>query len=122
MHGRSERTPGNASVFLDALARGLSATAAAEAAGIARRTAYEWREADDEFRQLWDDAIESGTDRLEDEAIRRGHDGYDITTMTTDGTGQTVHKYSDTLMILMLKGRRTAKFAERDQHAVSGQI
>lgn len=81
--------------FLDALARTASVTAASQAAGIGRRTAYNWRNADEEFASAWDDALESGTDALEDEAIRRALDG------------------SDTLLIFMLKARRPEKFKER---------
>jgi hypothetical protein len=48
---------------------------ASELAGIGRRTAYDWRAADDEFRKAWDEAVEYGTDLIEDEALRRARDG-----------------------------------------------
>jgi hypothetical protein len=57
------------------LTQGSSVTKSCQYAGIARQTAYDWRYADEEFAKQWDDAVEQGTDRLEDEAFRRAHDG-----------------------------------------------
>jgi transposase-like protein len=63
-------------LFLESLRQGSSITRAAEHAGMgSRQTAYDWRSTDHDFSLAWDDAIESGTDRLEDEAYRRAHDG-----------------------------------------------
>ncbi|SEL39165.1 hypothetical protein SAMN04515666_103607 [Bosea lupini] len=81
--------------FLAALGEGLSVAGAAKLAGIGRQTVYDWRKRDGEFAAAWDDAIETGTDNLEDEARRRA--------MST----------SDTLMIFMLKARRPEKYKER---------
>ena len=61
--------------FLESLRQGSSSTKACEDAGIGKPTAYRWRRDDSEFEAAWDDARESGTDRLEDEAYRRAHDG-----------------------------------------------
>ena len=52
-----------------------SVSQAARRANYGRASVYEWREADESFRAAWDDALEEGTDRLEDEAFRRAHDG-----------------------------------------------
>jgi hypothetical protein len=106
--------------FLDALAHGLSATGGASAAGVGRRTVYNWREADPEFAKAWDLAVESGTDLLEDEAWRRAVKGNEepIVSMGKvvygkDGEPLTIHKQSDTIMALLLKGRRREKFSDR---------
>lgn len=84
--------------FLEALRRGMSVTAAAQAIGVGRRTVYDWREADPDFASAWDEAVEDGTDLLEDEAWRRAFAG------------------SDTLLIFLLKARRPHKY--RDNHHV----
>jgi len=84
--------------FLAVLAAGHSVMTAAEAAGVARQTVYRWRQEDEAFARAWDEAIEAGTDRLEDEALRRAFAG------------------SDTLLIFLLKARRPAKY--RDTHHV----
>lgn len=106
--------------FLDALAEGLSVTGAYRKAGLARSTVYDWRNEEPDFKQAWDDAIESGTDGLEDEAFRRACHGVPepIVIMgrvakNDDGSMLTVQKYSDGLMIQLLKGRRGDKFKER---------
>src|SRR4051812_36233108 len=77
--------------FLDALASGFSVSAAASAAGMGRQTAYDLRKRDPEFAVAWEDAIESETDLLEDEARRRALEG------------------SDLLLIFQLKTRRPWK-------------
>ena len=101
---RSFRTPKADEKFLAALARGLSVQAACEASHYARRSVYEARSADPEFAAAWDDAIEQGTDRLEDVAIKRAEDG------------------SDTLTIFLLKGRRREKFGDNQNLKVSGGL
>ena len=100
MRGRSSRTPKNAEVLCAALAEGKSIGAACKAAGVARTTYYEWRESSPEFAAQADDAIEAGTDKLEDVAIERAE------------------KSSDLLLIFMLKARRPGKYRER--HIIEG--
>lgn len=63
--------------FLAAL-RSLPVVArACEAVGIARRTAYDARDASEEFAAAWDDAMEHGVDLAEAEAFRRAVQGYE---------------------------------------------
>lgn len=120
MSSRTNRTPKKEAAFLDALRDGRSVTAAAIDAGIARSTAYEWRETDGEFAVSWDAAIEEGTDRLEDEAHRRARDGV-LKPIYQGGkkVGQ-VQEYSDTLTIFLLKARRPEKFKDRTATELSG--
>lgn len=92
---KKRRGPEDRQAFLTALAAGQSVTAAAEAAGIDRKTPYRWRDAEPVFAAGWDDALEDGTDRLEDEALRRAFSG------------------SDLLLIFLLKARRPKKYRER---------
>ena len=101
--------------FLDALAESANVTWACKAAKIPRRTAYEWREADPKFAKAWEEAVDLGTDALEDEAIRRGHAGVDKPVYQGGEKVGVVREYSDTLLIFMLKARRPEKFKERAQ-------
>jgi transposase-like protein len=78
--------------FCRALESGKSIAAAAALAGIARRTAYNWREADEAFAAQWDDAWEVGTDRLEDLALKGAEDG------------------SEKLLLALLKARRPKRY------------
>lgn len=98
MNGRTIRTPEKRDRLFAKLRRGYSVSAACKAAGIGRTAYYEWREADPEFASEADDAIETGTDVLEDVARTRAT------------------RSSDTLLIFLLKARRPEKFRER--HAV----
>src|SRR5262245_47801407 len=52
--------------LLEGLERGLSVTTACRAANISRKTAYEYRNSDETFRQAWEDAQEFSIDVVED--------------------------------------------------------
>jgi hypothetical protein len=52
-------------VFLRALAKSPSVTAACRAAGVPRMTAYDHRERDPEFAAKWDSALNESLDTLE---------------------------------------------------------
>lgn len=102
MGGVADGTPKKRRAFLDVLAQGLSVKAACDAGGFSRVTAYRWREDDPEFAKQWDDAIEEGTDILEDVAHQRA-----IT-------------QSDTLTIFLLKARRKEKYADLVRNRLTG--
>jgi hypothetical protein len=91
---RTIRTPKKRHAFLAAIAAGNSVSAACRAAGLGRSAAYSWRDDDGDFAGAWDEAIECGTERLEDEAIRRALES------------------SDTMLIFMLKARKPAVYRE----------
>ncbi|HEX6293424.1 MAG TPA: hypothetical protein VFZ66_29855 [Herpetosiphonaceae bacterium] len=98
---------------------------AVAAAGVGRSTVYEWREADPDFRQQWDDALDEAVDSLEREAWRRARDGVqepvigrvgrdqDGQIIGDDGNPLYIRKYSDTLMTTLLKAHRPDKYRER---------
>ena len=48
--------------FIETLAAQGTVSHAAEAAGVSRMTAYRWRQDDDEFAALWDEAHENAVD------------------------------------------------------------
>jgi hypothetical protein len=99
--------------FLEALAAGWSVTHAAEPTGHSRQRFYELRDADNEFAAAWAEAVEAGTQRLEDEAMRRAVEGYDEVTFDADGgLVRRVRRYDSALLQLLLKGRRPAVYRE----------
>jgi hypothetical protein len=121
----SDITPEQIDEFLDGLAQGKSV---AEAAGgdAFRRRLYRLRAQDTpdarEFAQRWKDAYDEGTDVLEKEAQRRAVEGVDEPRMLGSGDNAElvqVRKYSDTLMIFLLKARRPEKY--RDNAKVESQ-
>lgn len=87
------------------------------AIGIDRRTAYNWRNKDADFAQAWDDAAEDGVDQLEEEARRRGYEGVDKP-VSIAGEREVIKEYSDTMLKLILQGRRSKYFANKTE--VSG--
>lgn len=90
-------------VFLDALSRTGNITKSAADAEVDRRTVYHHRESDPEFAAAWDDALAQATDRLELEARRRAEEGVPEPVFYQGVEVGTVRKYSDTLMIQLLK-------------------
>lgn len=120
MHGRPKRTAKKDGEFFDALRDGKSVTASAADVGYARRSVYEWREADEEFRKAMDEAVEEGTDRMEDEAHRRAVHGTEKPVYQGGKHVGSVREFSDTLMIFMLKSRRPEKYKDRVANEHSG--
>lgn len=114
----TDKTPENIEKFLTTLADGGTIAAGAKAAGVHRATAYKWRDEDPEFAAAWDEAIEQGTDALEDEAKRRAVEGVKEPVFHKGEICGHVQRYSDTLLIFMLKARRPEKYREtvRNEH------
>lgn len=108
--------------FLRELARTGIVSKSADAVGISRQITYDWREKDAEFAAAMDDAMERAADQLEGEARRRAIEGVDEPVFYEGEQVATVKKYSDTLLIFLLKGRRKAVFAERIDHDHKGNV
>jgi hypothetical protein len=99
--------------FLKALSDSGSVTTAAAVAGTSRTRVYELRKADPAFASAWEDAEEMAADRLEDEARRRAVEGVaeplvSAGKLVRDDNGQPVmvQRYSDNLLMALLKARR----------------
>jgi hypothetical protein len=117
---RTAITAAKREVFLAALAAGNTVTAAASAAGASREGFRLTRKRDQVFAEAWDDAYEQGTDLLEDEAWRRAVEGWEEPVVSAGQLVTTVRKYSDTLLIFLLKGRRPAKYARFEVTGAGG--
>lgn len=114
------RTPENAGVFLETLAETANVSEACRAVGISRSAAYVWREEDKEFRAAWELAAKIGTGVLEDEARRRAVDGVEEPMVSAGKLVTTVRKYSDTLLIFLLKAR-DPKYKDRSSVELTGR-
>jgi hypothetical protein len=90
-------TPDAKRKFLKVLAAGSTVTTAARTAGVGPRTVYDNRNRDKEFAAAWDDALEAGTDVLEEIALKRAAE------------------YSDVLLLALLKARRPDKYTDRQR-------
>ncbi len=113
---RTIRTPKKGADFVAALRGGQSISDACKIADIGRQRVYEWREDDSDFAAEWDDALEQGTDVMADEAKRPAVNGVDEPVFYQGKEVAKVKKYSDTLLMFLLKGRRPEKFKERVAH------
>jgi hypothetical protein len=122
MRGRSRRSPSREAEFLEALAAGWSVKKAAETIGVARRTAYGWRGEDEDFARLWDDAVEAGTDLMEDEAIRRAVEGVPRPVFYQGQIVGSITEYSDFLLDRQLRARRKDKYSDRQEQHVSAAV
>jgi hypothetical protein len=73
-----QATAKNKALFLMELRKGHTPDIAAEHAKIARRTAYNWKQEDQEFAAAWEDAHETGLDRIEDKVKMNAIDGSSV--------------------------------------------
>lgn len=83
---------------------GGNVTKAARLLGMSRVNVWRWCQSDPVFKQLFDEAIEAGTDNLEERAYRRA--------MTE----------SDRMIELLLKARRPEKYREAYKVDVSQEL
>lgn len=98
--------------FLAAFAEAGSITKAAEVAKVDRTLHYRAME-NEEYAADFRAAGEQAADRLEEEARRRAHDGVEEPVYYKGGVVGAVQKYSDTLLIFLLKGRRPGVFGDK---------
>ena len=92
-----------------------------------RNLFYASRERDPEFAKAWSGALDQAADLLEEEARRRGYQGveepvFGRISREQDGQIGTVQKYSDVLLIFLLKGARPEKYRERRDVTASVQV
>ena len=106
--------------FIADLAMDGNITRAVRETGVARATVYRLRAQDELFRNAMNRAQEIGAEGLLDEAKRRAYHGTDEPRFNAEGEeiGR-ITKYSDTLLIFLLKGLMPDTFRERHTHAVA---
>ena len=92
--------------FLESLAELPSRGQALQKTGLTRHQIAERLRNDKDFAAKYVEAWELGIDAMEDEAVRRAVLGWQEPVFTRDGYAGEVTKYSDTLLIHLLKGNR----------------
>lgn len=101
---------------------------AAEIAGCARKTHYRWLLDDPTYPPRFEDARDQACDRLEMEARRRAVEGVMEPVFGSGGKGQgtvrvgDIRRFSDTLLIFLMKGAMPEKYRERQSVEHSGQL
>jgi len=93
----------------------LSVRAACDRIGVSRTTVKTWRQTDEDFALAYADAMEDGTDALEDEATRRAYNG--VEEPVYQGGELVGHKtvYSDKMLEFILSGRRPGMYRKDTQ-------
>lgn len=121
--------------FLESLRRTCNVSATCEAVGVGRQTAYDARERDADFADLWDAAVEEAVELLEGEARRRAYEGTTATKVfqaliENPETGEmemrtvrqeAVREYSDTLLIFLLKAHKPKMYRDRVDVSLGGK-
>lgn len=126
--GESRKIPHvKKNAMIAALSKTGNVTVAAKAAKIDRTTHYQWLREDSDYAASVDDAMQSAADLLEEEARRRAFTGveepvFGRVAKDTDGQIGTIRKYSDTLLIFLLKGNKPDKFRERSEVKHTGAV
>lgn len=113
---RTIRTEENRDAFITALTKHGNVTWACEQCGLSRVAVYAWRHDDEDFKDAWEAALEVGCDGLEDEALRRGAEGWDEPVFFQGQECGVIRRYSDALLIRMLQARRPEKFKDRREN------
>jgi len=89
------------------------------AAGTSWGTYTRWRDKDEGFNEGCKHAEMLAADRLEAEAHRRAHDGYDKPVIYQGEITETYREYSDSLMQTLMKGYKKDKYRDRTEHSGS---
>jgi len=110
-----ELTSEKAGVFLRALADYGNVSRAAEASGVSRQYWYRLRAEDEAFSRAWDKALAIGVEALEDEAKRRAYEGWEEPVWHKGTMCGAVRKFSDTLLIVLLKAHKPEKYQDRQK-------
>lgn len=107
----ARRSPKRAA-FLAAYAKVGIIAQACRAASCDRGNVYEWMK-EPEFKTLMDEAKEEACDALEAEATRRAMRGIDEPVFHQGRQCGTVRRYSDTLLIFLMKAAMPKKYGNR---------
>ena len=118
MSTQTERTEKKDTRFFEALADGLTVTAALKLAGYTRTWAYKQKREDEEFATLWANADDIAVEAMEAELDRRAFKGVDEPIFYQGENVATVKKYSDILLMFRLKAKRPETYREnvRTEH------
>jgi hypothetical protein len=110
----------NQAKFLAAFSRLGHIGKSCEAAGIERTCVWDWRR-DDEFEAKYLEALDRSVGTLEDEALRRAVDGTEENVYHNGMACGTVRKYSDVLLIFLLKGARPERYRDNVRAEIVGK-
>lgn len=108
--------------FLRCFEACASVTQAARWAKIQRRTHYDWLDAHEHYRVAFERAEKVAGRTLEDEAVRRAHEGLRKAVRYKGRIVGWESEYSDSLMLALLKGFLPEKYRERSEVKMNAQV
>lgn len=119
--GRRSITAKQRRGFLEALSAGYSVRHSAEYAGFRRERAYDLREKDEEFAREWEEALELGTQVLEDVARKVAVDGIREDVFDAEGKlMRSTRRPYPAMVMFLLKSRRPETYRDNARVEVTG--
>jgi hypothetical protein len=115
-----ERRKARQHKFLAAYKDAGTVTHAAESIGMDRRTHYDWLKTDPDYAVSYQNAEDAAIDALESEARRRALVGIEEPVFHQGREVGLTRKYSDALLIFLLKAKRPNTYRERVQVQAEG--
>ena len=114
-----QRGPSDTSLntFLHFLSRSGSVTFAATRANLERRTLYRLKARDEEFAARWDESLQLGIDRLQDDAMQRALHGTERTVFRNGKQVGSTQQYDNKLLQFLLRAHRPEVYGDRKQSA-----
>ena len=106
-------TPKALNSFLHHLGRTGSITFAATRAGLPRRQLYKRRAADATFAAQWEDALQLGIDRLQDDAMRRALQGTPRGVFRNGRQVGSVQQFDNRLLQFLLRAHRPQVYGDK---------
>lgn len=106
--------------FLVAYANCGVVTMACQAAEVGRRTHYHWLKNDADYRIAFDEANEMAIELMESEARKRATIGWNEPVFHMGAVCGHKRKFSDNLLMFMLKGAKPEKYRDRIEHTGAG--
>ncbi len=106
--------------FLSKLSKTGNVLDACKAGRITRSNVYRAREEDERFKAAWDAALDEAADLLEKEARRRAVNGVKEPVFYKGKVVGDIKRFSDSLLMFLLKGTRPDKYRENHKHEVGG--
>jgi hypothetical protein len=104
--------------FLHFLSRSGSVTFAAQQSKLDRRTVYRLKANDEAFAAQWDEALNLGIDRLQDDAMQRALNGTERHLWRNGRQVGSVLQYDNKLLQFLLRAHRPEIYSEKRQSAV----
>jgi len=88
---------------------------------MSRTYMYEYKEKDEGFKKAWNEAVDISVEAMEHEARRRAVEGVEEPVFYQGDECGAIRKYSDTLLIFLLKAHKPEKYKERISQEITGK-